>query len=101
MGAAGRRDPVTGVVVGRGSPFPAVCLAWVSHFFVEHSRPASFGHPLWSWWADQKMVALMLSGKNEPGSSPLYHTGKRIRAAQRNLTPAPVPCRAASLPALS
>ena len=38
-------------------------LAWVSHFFVEHNRPASFEHPLWSWWADQRMVALMLSGK--------------------------------------
>ena len=38
-------------------------LAWLSHFFVEHNRPASFGHPLWSWWAEQKMVALMLVGK--------------------------------------
>jgi hypothetical protein len=38
-------------------------LAWVSHFFVEHNRPATFEHPLWSWWADQKMVALMLAGK--------------------------------------
>jgi hypothetical protein len=38
-------------------------LAWISHFFVEHNRPATFEHPLWSWWADQKMVALMLSGK--------------------------------------
>ena len=38
-------------------------LAWFSHFFVEHNRPATFGHPLWSWLADQKMVALMLVGK--------------------------------------
>ena len=38
-------------------------LAWISHFFVEHNRPASFEHPLWSWWADQKMVALVLTGK--------------------------------------
>jgi hypothetical protein len=37
--------------------------AWISHFFVEHNRPATFDHPLWSWWADQKMVALMLAGK--------------------------------------
>ena len=28
-----------------------------------HNRTATFGHPLWSWWADQKMVALMLAGK--------------------------------------
>jgi hypothetical protein len=38
-------------------------LAWVSHFFVEHNRPATFEHPLWSWVADQKMVALMLAGR--------------------------------------
>jgi hypothetical protein len=38
-------------------------LAWFSHFFVEHNRPATFGHPLWSWLADQKMVAMVLAGK--------------------------------------
>jgi len=30
---------------------------------VEHNQPATLEHSLWSWWADQKMVALMLSGK--------------------------------------
>lgn len=40
-------------------------LAWFSHFFVEHNRPASFGHPLWSWLADQKMMAMTLAGKME------------------------------------
>jgi hypothetical protein len=38
-------------------------FAWFSHFFVEHNRPATFGHPLWSWLADQKMVAMALAGK--------------------------------------
>ncbi len=38
-------------------------LAWFSHFFVEHNRPATFGHPVWSWLADQKMVAMVLAGK--------------------------------------
>jgi len=37
--------------------------AWISHFFVEHNRPATFKHPLWSFAADYKMVALMLSGR--------------------------------------
>jgi hypothetical protein len=38
-------------------------LAWISHFFLEHNKPASFGHPLWSWWADQRMVFLMVIGR--------------------------------------
>ena len=38
-------------------------FAWVGHFFVEHNKPATFGHPGWSWLADQKMVGLMLAGK--------------------------------------
>jgi hypothetical protein len=38
-------------------------LAWFSHFFVEHNTPATFGHPFWSFAADQKMVAMVLSGK--------------------------------------
>ena len=38
-------------------------LAWIGHFFVEHNRPATFEHPLWSWWADQKMVGMMMVGK--------------------------------------
>jgi hypothetical protein len=38
-------------------------LAWVSHFFVEHNKPATFEHPLWSWWADQRMVLLIMSGR--------------------------------------
>jgi len=38
-------------------------LAWIGHFFVEHNRPATFEHPLWSWWADQKMVGMMMAGR--------------------------------------
>ncbi len=38
-------------------------LAWISHFFIEHNRPATFEHPLWSWRADQKMVGMMMVGK--------------------------------------
>jgi len=40
-------------------------LAWIGHFFVEHNKPATFEHPLWSWWADQKMVGMMLMGRME------------------------------------
>ena len=38
-------------------------FAWISHFFVEHNMPATFQHPLLSWWADQKMMFLMVIGQ--------------------------------------
>ena len=42
---------------------PGYAAAWVGHFFVEHNRPATFKHPLWSFLGDYKMVALMLAGR--------------------------------------
>lgn len=37
--------------------------AWVSHFFIEKNKPASFKFPLWSFAADWKMWAMILTGK--------------------------------------
>jgi hypothetical protein len=42
---------------------PGYAAAWVGHFFIEHNRPATFKHPLWSFVGDYKMVALMLAGR--------------------------------------
>lgn len=36
--------------------------AWFSHYFVEHNRPATFKHPLWSLRADFVMWAKMMDG---------------------------------------
>ena len=44
-------------------PFVAYGLAWYSHFFIEHNRPATFGHPFYSLAADYKMAGLMLTGR--------------------------------------
>ena len=42
---------------------PGYAFAWMSHFFVEHNRPATFKYPLWSFAGDWKMFRLMLQGK--------------------------------------
>ena len=47
-------------------PAAAVCgygFAWVSHFFIEKNKPASFSYPLWSFIADWKMWALIATGR--------------------------------------
>lgn len=38
-------------------------FAWVSHFFIEKNRPATFTYPLWSFIADWKMWAMMATGR--------------------------------------
>ncbi|MEW5739842.1 MAG: DUF962 domain-containing protein [Myxococcota bacterium] len=38
-------------------------FAWVSHFFIEKNKPATFTYPLWSFAADWKMWAFMWTGK--------------------------------------
>jgi hypothetical protein len=63
IAAAGRGRGVAALVVFALALAVPCALAWISHFFVEHNRPAVLDHCLWSWWADQKMVAPMQSGK--------------------------------------
>ncbi len=38
-------------------------FAWAGHFFVEHNKPATFKHPVWSFAADLRMLAFALSGR--------------------------------------
>jgi hypothetical protein len=56
------------LATGRWRWLPLVLVAgygpaWIAHFFVEHNRPATFKHPLWSLKGDYKMFALMLAGR--------------------------------------
>jgi hypothetical protein len=46
-----------------GAPVSGYAFAWIGHFFVEHNRPATFRHPLWSFAGDFKMLWCALSGR--------------------------------------
>lgn len=44
------------------APLIGYGFAWYGHFFVEHNRPATFGHPFYSLAADYVMVWKMVTG---------------------------------------
>jgi hypothetical protein len=51
-------------------------FAWFGHLVIEGNKPATFGHPFWSFISDYRMVWLMVTGqlgsrlqKSEPGKS--------------------------------
>jgi hypothetical protein len=45
------------------APIVGYGFAWFGHFFIEKNKPASFSYPLWSFVADWKMWAMMLTGR--------------------------------------
>jgi hypothetical protein len=67
-------------------------LAWIAHFFVERNMPATFDHPLFSWWADQRMVFLMLTGqmgrelKRYASAAPQIEKASEIDRGERGTT---------------
>ena len=45
------------------APIVGYACAWTAHFVLEGNRPATFGHPVWSFVSDFRMLALALSGR--------------------------------------
>lgn len=44
-------------------PVVSYAFAWTGHFLIEGNKPATFGHPFWSFISDFKMLGLMATGK--------------------------------------
>jgi hypothetical protein len=38
-------------------------FAWTGHFTLEKNKPATFGHPFWSFVSDFRMLGLMATGR--------------------------------------
>jgi hypothetical protein len=45
------------------APVVGYGFAWVGHFAIEKNKPASFKYPVWSFVADWKMWAMILTGR--------------------------------------
>jgi hypothetical protein len=44
-------------------PIAGYGFAWVGHFVLQKNRPATFTYPVWSFLADFKMLACVLTGR--------------------------------------
>lgn len=64
-------------------PIVGYSFAWYAHFFVEHNKPATFGHPFYSLAADYRMLFLMMAGRMDEEVTKHVHgapTSARIQA---------------------
>jgi hypothetical protein len=78
---------VVGLLTGNKKLLPVgaaigYAFAWYSHFFVEGNKPATFGHPLYSFAADWVMISKMVRGTMDAEV-------ERVTAQAVEVSPAP------------
>ena len=69
------------------SPVIGYGPAWASHFTIEKNKPASFGHPFWSFRADFRQARKYFTGRLEADVQRV-RTALRLRPEQRTLADA-------------
>ena len=74
-------------VLVAASPVIGYGPAWASHFTIEKNKPASFGHPLWSFRADLRQLHKFFTGRLEADVQRV-RTALRLRPEQRTLADA-------------
>jgi hypothetical protein len=48
------------------APLAGYALAWLAHGVFERNKPATFGHPFWSFYSDFRMLFLWVCGRLDP-----------------------------------
>ena len=63
------------------APVIGYAFAWYAHFFVEHNKPATFGHPFYSLVADYRMLFLMMAGRMDDEVARLTSASQPVSSA--------------------
>jgi hypothetical protein len=90
--AGNRRMHAIGMVVGLAvaavafiTHHPWYALLWIpvtyglsfaGHFLIEKNKPASFGHPFWSFISDFRMLGLMVTGRLDSHLQPTHNSDR-------------------------
>jgi hypothetical protein len=68
--------------------------AWVGHLLIEGNKPASWKHPVWSFRADLKMLAMAIEGKMAAEVERLYPSKPAKAAEETKSAPVAEPVHA-------